>query len=168
MSAVAWLGRGPFGPPRLAAGFRVGPDAKVGYVREMENSMRKSRPRVVETGLARVAEGVRLYAIGDVHGRSDLLHQLFARIDADLASRRSPRPTEVYLGDYVDRGPGSRKVIDLLIARRCSRPLICLKGNHETFVSEFIKTPATLAEWQHFGGLETLLSYGLQPSMNAD
>jgi serine/threonine protein phosphatase 1 len=134
----------------------------------MENSVRKSRPPVVQTGSAMVPEGVRLYAIGDVHGRSDLLYQLFARIDADLACRPSPRPTEIYLGDYVDRGPGSREVIDLLIARRCSRPLICLKGNHETFVSEFIRTPAMLAEWQHYGGLETLLSYGLKPSMNAD
>jgi len=116
----------------------------------------------------KVADGVRVYAIGDVHGRADLLEQVFARIDADLRSTPAARPIEVLLGDYVDRGPASRQVIERLIGRRGERETVCLKGNHETFVPEFLQDPATLPDWQRYGGLETLMSYGLTPARNAD
>ena len=111
---------------------------------------------------------MRVYAIGDVHGRADLLDRLISRIDAHLASRPIRSPVEVYLGDYVDRGPASRKVLDRLSTRRQSRPLICLKGNHETFVTGFINDPATLANWQLYGGLQTLVLYELRPPIHAD
>ena len=58
--------------------------------------------------------GLRIYAVGDIHGRLDLLNELLARIDGDIASRPAIRPVFVFLGDYVDRGPSSRETIDRL------------------------------------------------------
>jgi serine/threonine protein phosphatase 1 len=111
--------------------------------------------------------GMRVYAIGDVHGRADLLAELFAAIDADKA--RSPRAKTllVFLGDYIDRGPASRRVIDLVIGRSNLQETVLLKGNHETYVAQFLNDPSVLAEWGHLGGLETLRSYGLRPSIKA-
>jgi serine/threonine protein phosphatase 1 len=113
-------------------------------------------------------EGVRIYAIGDVHGRADLLEQVFRRIDEDRAAAPVLRPIEVMLGDYVDRGPASRAVLDCLIDRRRVREMICLRGNHEIFLTEFLDHPVVLDEWRRYGGLETLMSYGLAPTMKAD
>jgi serine/threonine protein phosphatase 1 len=109
---------------------------------------------------------VRIYAIGDVHGRADLLHAAFGRIDADLAANPISQPIEIYLGDYIDRGPHSRSVVDLLLDRSRRRDTIFLKGNHETYVLEFLNNPSILDAWRNFGGLETLMSYGLSPSLN--
>jgi diadenosine tetraphosphatase ApaH/serine/threonine PP2A family protein phosphatase len=113
-------------------------------------------------------EGTRIYAIGDVHGRADLLLPLLKRIDADVAARPAPAVIEVLLGDYVDRGPQSREVLDILISRRRKCRMVCLKGNHETYVTEFLRDPGMLEEWRYFGGLETLVSYGMAPSINPD
>jgi calcineurin-like phosphoesterase family protein len=113
-------------------------------------------------------DGIRIYAIGDVHGRADLLAQLFAGIDRDIAAYPAPRAIEVLLGDYIDRGPHSREVLDILIARSRSREMVFLKGNHETYIPDFLRDPAVLGQWRHFGGLETLVSYGVTPSINAD
>ncbi len=115
-----------------------------------------------------VPEGIRVYAIGDVHGRADLLDRLLSRIDAQLANSPIRKAVEVYLGDYVDRGPDSREVIHRLSVRRRSHSLICLKGNHEAFVAGFINDPTMLANWQQVGGLATLNSYGLRPPINAN
>jgi serine/threonine protein phosphatase 1 len=109
-----------------------------------------------------------VYAVGDVHGRADLLEQIFARIDADITSRPADATIEIFLGDYIDRGPASNKVLDRLIDRHRSQGTFCLKGNHEAYMLEFLKDPAILDEWSRFGGLETLLSYGLKPSLNVD
>ena len=116
----------------------------------------------------RVPEGLRIYAIGDVHGCAELLHQVLLRIDAHQASHPAMRPVEIFIGDYIDRGPASRDVLELLIARSRTRETVCLKGNHETLVESFLKDPAILSDWRHYGGLETLLSYGLAPSANMD
>jgi serine/threonine protein phosphatase 1 len=116
----------------------------------------------------RTPDGVRVYAIGDVHGRADLLGQLFAGIDADMAANPAPRVVQVLLGDYIDRGPQSREVLDLLVSRNQRHRMVCLKGNHETYVPGFLRNPATLDQWRQFGGLETLLSYGVTPIINAD
>ncbi|WP_342635014.1 metallophosphoesterase [Rhodoplanes roseus] len=110
--------------------------------------------------------GYRVYAVGDVHGRDDLLRDVFIRIDSDLKGHPSRRPIEVYLGDYIDRGPGSCAVIDLLTWRAQHREVVVLKGNHETFVPAFLENPAILRDWSRWGGLETLMSYGLRPSFN--
>jgi serine/threonine protein phosphatase 1 len=110
--------------------------------------------------------GYRIYAIGDVHGRDDLLLEVFDKIDGYQNALPSHRPIEIYLGDYVDRGPRSRAVVDRLIARRGVRETIFLSGNHETCVLEFLREPGVLGAWRHYGGIETLMSYGLRPSLN--
>jgi serine/threonine protein phosphatase 1 len=113
-------------------------------------------------------DGVRIYAIGDVHGRADLLAQCFACIDADIAAYPARRIIQVLLGDYIDRGPQSRQVLDLLIQRSQQHRVVCLKGNHETYIEDFLREPATLSQWKCLGGLVTLASYGITPSINLD
>jgi serine/threonine protein phosphatase 1 len=123
---------------------------------------RRSRRRAA----ARLPDGLRVYAIGDIHGRADLLEALLTQIDADCALYPSSRPIVVFLGDYIDRGPGSSEVLDLLLACGRTRETVFLSGNHETFVHRFLSEPAILDEWRLCGGLETLMSYGLKPSIN--
>src|SRR5436190_12457533 len=113
-------------------------------------------------------DGTRIYAFGDIHGRSDLLQEMFTTIDADLTRNPMARPLEVFLGDYVDRGPDSARTLDLLIARSRKRETVFLKGNHEAFLLEVLRDPTKIEDWRQFGGLETLMSYGLQPSINPD
>lgn len=113
-----------------------------------------------------IPAGLRVYAIGDVHGRADALRDVFARIDADTASWSGRRPVQVFLGDYVDRGPASREVLDLLIARGRTHETLLLKGNHESMFMAFFANPSMLANWRMNGGLQTLISYGLKPSLN--
>ena len=117
---------------------------------------------------AALPEGIRIYAVGDVHGRSDLLERLLAAIDADCEQRPVRRPIIVFVGDYIDRGPKSRNVLDLLLRWQQSHEAIFLRGNHETFLQRFLADPRSLDEWRRYGGLETLLSYGLKPSINTD
>jgi len=112
-----------------------------------------------------------VYAVGDVHGRADLLDQLFSAIDADIAvhpiGHAGPRIIHVFLGDYIDRGPASKDVLDLLIERgRRYKSSVYLKGNHEAFLETFFQNPEAFAEWQQVGGIETLLSYGIRPTFN--
>jgi serine/threonine protein phosphatase 1 len=116
----------------------------------------------------RLPEGTRVYAVGDVHGRADLLDRVLSQIDAHLSRDPVSRPIEVFLGDYVDRGPDSRRVIDLLIRRREKRETICLKGNHETYLLEFLKDPKVFDIWREYGGLETLTSYGVNPPLRPE
>lgn len=108
--------------------------------------------------------GVVLYAVGDVHGRLDLLERLHAAIDADAANH-DVVATEIYLGDYVDRGPDSKGVIDRLIERfldhRTRRRMIFLAGNHEELFSAFLDGALDPEEWRRVGGWETALSYGI-------
>src|SRR5215216_2583977 len=108
-------------------------------------------------------DGVRIYAVGDVHGRADLLEQLLAGIDHDLIRYPVRRSIEVFLGDYMDRGPASREVLDILLKRGGTRQTVFLKGNHERYVTEFLDDPSILNDWRAFGGLETLMSYGVVP-----
>jgi serine/threonine protein phosphatase 1 len=104
---------------------------------------------------------VRVYAVGDVHGRADLLVDLLSQIDSHIAQNPVSRSIEVFLGDYVDRGPNSRDVIDLLIKRRRSHETIFLKGDRETDVIDFLSNPHFLDVWRQYGGFETMLSYRL-------
>ncbi len=114
----------------------------------------------------RLPDGVRIYAFGDIHGRADLLKKMLTVIDADVARSPVERPIEVYLGDYVDRGPYSSETLDLLIERSQSREIVCLKGNHEAYYLDVLRGPAKLDEWRQIGGLQTLMSYGVQPLLN--
>lgn len=108
-----------------------------------------------------VPDGLRVYAIGDVHGRTDLLDDLHARILDDLERRPVPRVQMVYLGDYVDRGPDSPGVIDRLLApppRGWQR--ICLGGNHEDMMLNALDDPEGEAGlWLMNGGIATLRAY---------
>jgi len=107
--------------------------------------------------------GYRAYVIGDIHGRADLLADLIAIIKADSVLRPGPGTNVViYLGDYVDRGPQSRQVIDLIL----SKPLpgfseVRLQGNHEETWLRFLTDPSIGPKWSSYGGDATLLSYGV-------
>jgi serine/threonine protein phosphatase 1 len=116
----------------------------------------------------RLPDGIRIYAISDIHGCADLLQEMFTVIDRDLANARPMRSIHVFLGDYIDRGPDSRQTIDLLINRSRDHESVFLKGNHEAFLFDVLKSPANLQGWKQYGGLQTLVSYGLTPSLNPD
>lgn len=110
---------------------------------------------------ARVADGTRIYTIGDVHGCISLLEQLLAKTEKHLETFPAHRPILIFLGDYIDRGPASSQVIDHLITLKDQREVILLKGNHESYMLSFLKNPSLLPKWIQFGGLDTLRSYGL-------
>jgi serine/threonine protein phosphatase 1 len=112
----------------------------------------------------RLPDGVRIYAISDIHGCAHLLEQMLAVIDADIAHSKPYRAIEVFMGDYIDRGPDSRSTLDLLIKRAGRGNAIFLKGNHEAFLDEVFQDPARINDWLQVGGLQTLMSYGLSPS----
>lgn len=114
-----------------------------------------------------VPEGLRIYAVGDIHGRADLLKKLFSRIDEDINGNPIAETLHIFLGDYVDRGKDSAEVIDLLIERASAHRLACLKGNHEIYLTEFLENPGILGAWAQYGALPTLASYGLTPALNA-
>ena len=118
---------------------------------------------------AQVPEGERVYAIGDIHGRLDLLHMLVEAIDEEQRSLPPLRPTLVFLGDYVDRGPESRGVIDFLL----EQPLldfarVHLRGNHEDWFESFRSDMSVGPSWLYCGGAETLASYGLRATPGED
>ena len=107
--------------------------------------------------------GLRLYAVGDVHGRFDLLRRMADLIRGDLAAHPPPRKSvEIFLGDYIDRGPQSCQVVDWLID---TPPLagerICLMGNHEDMLLDALTDPGGFVNWLHNGGDATLASYGV-------
>src|SRR5450759_4037534 len=102
----------------------------------------------------------RLYVIGDIHGRLDLLDRLIDEIDRDAKEHRANCLT-VTLGDYIDRGPDSRGVLDRLLSNPFPGDYVALKGNHEALLQAFLENPATGAQWRHLGGLETLRSFGI-------
>ncbi len=103
----------------------------------------------------------RLYVIGDIHGRSDLLDRIAAEIKRDLEQRPNSQCLTVTLGDYVDRGPDSRGVIERLIHNPFPTPYVALKGNHEELLLSFLTDPAVGPHWRQLGGLETMHSYGV-------
>jgi serine/threonine protein phosphatase 1 len=112
---------------------------------------------------ARLAEGKAVYAIGDIHGRLDLLEQTLALVDED--ARRHPKDASrllIFVGDYIDRGPDSRGVIERLL----DDPLpgfttARLMGNHEDALLGFLDGHSDGVGWLTYGGLETLMSYGV-------
>jgi serine/threonine protein phosphatase 1 len=107
----------------------------------------------------------RVYAIGDVHGRADLLDALLALIARDDAERGAVTPHIILLGDLVDRGPSSRQVVERVMAMAASGcDVRCLKGNHEEiFVLAARGDPRAVPVFRKMGGAETLASYGLDP-----
>lgn len=110
-------------------------------------------------------DGQCVYAIGDIHGRCDLLVKLLDKIDADTAGLPSgTKVILVFLGDYIDRGMQSRQVIDLLMGERLKNyQTVFLMGNHEEALLRFRDEASFGVEWARYGGAETLFSYGLKP-----
>lgn len=112
---------------------------------------------------ARTPPGLRIYAIGDIHGCLDQLNDVHAAIARDLGDRPVDDWRVVHVGDFVDRGPESRGVIERLMALRSGdRRHVCLQGNHDQmFVGSLRGQTRWLALWLEHGGVETLASYGL-------
>ncbi len=115
---------------------------------------------------ARFPDGRVGFAVGDIHGRADLLTEMMTLLEerAEEERRDGAKPIVVFLGDYVDRGPHSPAVIDLLLqGRPRGYKIHCLKGNHEQSMLDFMEAPLENRAWVLQGGAETLVSYGVQP-----
>lgn len=121
-----------------------------------------------QEGVAPLPDLTRIYAVGDIHGRADLLEQMHNRIALDAET--VPATVDkviVYLGDYVDRGPQSRAVLDILI----NHPMedfrkIFLMGNHDRMMLGFLAGSGAGSLWARHGGLATLSSYGFYPAFD--
>lgn len=119
-----------------------------------------------------IPEQTRVYVVGDIHGRADLLRELHEMIRVDWSDLPADwRKVVVYLGDYVDRGEESRQVIELLV----DEPLtgcetVHLKGNHEAEMQDFLMNPVGGHMWTQFGGMATALSYQVRvpPMISAE
>src|SRR3546814_5214473 len=109
--------------------------------------------------------GAPAYAIGDVHGRLDLLDILLRRIETDMASRDARKTFIVFLGDFIDRGPDSAGVIERLrVYRPASARPVFLAGNHEEVLLRILQgETGILPSWLKFGGAECAPSYGIDP-----
>lgn len=113
--------------------------------------------------------GELVYAVGDIHGRVDLLTKLCAKIANDMKTRSYDRASIVFLGDYIDRGFHSREVIDGLISLKMTDVnVVCLAGNHEDMMLKFLEDPAEAQLWLGVGGLATLASYGIRLPEESD
>ena len=127
-------------------------------------------------GRPHVPSGSRVYAVGDIHGRADLLDRLLEEMAGDLASWVPRRAVVVFLGDYVDRGPESRRVVERLASGPPSAgPLataqwVALRGNHEDYVLRFLSDCSIGPGWFLNGGLETVRSYigSIPPGLETD
>lgn len=134
--------------------------ADLGYTAAMESLGRIFDPAMQRP---RVPAGHIVYAVGDLHGRIDLMERMQAMILADAAKRQAEKRTIVYLGDYVDRGPASKGVV----AKLLEGPLdgfeqVCLMGNHESWMLDFLDDAKAGAGWLMNGGDATLASYGVR------
>src|SRR5437016_10421249 len=115
-------------------------------------------------GEARTPEGLRLYAIGDVHGCDDLLTEAHQNIAEDLAARPVGDHRIVHIGDYGDRGPDTAAVIERLAGLTLSdRHVVCLRGNHDDMLLGFLAEPDEMGStFIANGGEATLASYGVK------
>ncbi|MCI4643748.1 MAG: serine/threonine protein phosphatase, partial [Hyphomonadaceae bacterium] len=135
--------------------------------RPRENPKRKRErpdPKFQPPRKANVPADTRVYAIGDIHGRADLLRRLMNLIHEDVAKSSESRVVVIFLGDYVDRGFQSKDVIDYLLSDELAQyETYFLKGNHEAAFENFLSDHTFGPQWARFGGAETLMSYGIQP-----
>ena len=107
-------------------------------------------------------EGIRVYAIGDVHGRLDLLTGMHSAIREEIERDGFADWRIVHLGDYVDRGPESKGVLDFLIDQQAGDPrIITLAGNHDVGFLDFLAEPDINGLFVNCGGDATSLSYGV-------
>ncbi|MCB4770224.1 serine/threonine protein phosphatase [Ancylobacter sp. Lp-2] len=111
------------------------------------------------TSRYRIPDGLRVYAFGDIHGRLDLLERLLETVERDAQGHEGVRL--VFLGDYVDRGPDSRAVIERVLRLQQERGAICLTGNHEAMMRAALDGSGPLDRWLGNGGVAALASYGV-------
>ena len=124
----------------------------------------KRRPRTAAPAAPAVPPETVVWAIGDIHGRLDLLKPLVAAIVEDLVAARPRRGLVIFLGDYIDRGEESRGVVEFLAGLDPHEGIEWrfLKGNHEETMLDFLKDPSVGAKWCDYGGDATIRSYGLR------
>lgn len=116
----------------------------------------------------RLADGLRVYAIGDIHGCVDQLRTLHAAIRDDLKAHPTPGATLVHLGDYIDRGPDSAGAIEAVLTFDAC-PVVSLMGNHEaTLLAALDGDAPSATDWMHYGGREALTSWGMAPHAPRD
>lgn len=118
---------------------------------------------------ARIADGMRIYAIGDIHGRLDLLEIMHDKIAVETASDRPGRRIIIHLGDYVDRGPDSAGVLEFLSNVTQTDPdMIALAGNHEHGFLDFLEHGEAGSLFPNNGGAQTARSYGVTADFSTD
>lgn len=137
------------------------------YIRPMSSLMQQMKRWFgVKSGNAviTVPAGRRIYAIGDIHGRDDLLHEMHRLIAEDAGSRGWANNILIYLGDYIDRAPGSREVLALAMGDQPQGfAKVCLRGNHEAAMLDFLANPENGGGWIAMGGDAALQSFGVAP-----
>lgn len=140
----------------------------------MLSILRRLLPNSAQSALSRLnlPPDHRVYCVGDIHGRCDLLVELHRQIEQDLRGYRG-NTSLIYLGDYLDRGSSSAEVIDTLLNQPLAMDeVIHLRGNHEQAMLDFLQNAEQGRNWLGYGGLETLLSYratiGRMPSSSDD
>ena len=118
---------------------------------------------------ARAPEGLRLYAIGDVHGRADLLADMHLRIARDLRERPVDDWRVIHVGDYIDRGPESARALSIAMEYARGGRAEFLLGNHDEFMRDFLRAPerAEFDLWMMNGGNTTLRSFGMDDALVA-
>jgi serine/threonine protein phosphatase 1 len=124
-------------------------------LKKLINRLLKAKPYPTPA----LPDDTRIYCIGDIHGRHDLLIQLLSLIRQDSAGF-SGRVIMIYLGDFIDRGPQSREVIEELM--RNAQPnieYVYLRGNHEQTMLDFLHNDTVGLAWLTYGGQATLASY---------
>lgn len=130
----------------------------------MISTLFKRKAKIAAPVSPRVPDGTVVWAIGDIHGRLDLLEPLVDAIMADVAETPANRTAVIFLGDYIDRGADSRGVVQYLVnlPRDAGIEWRFLKGNHEEAMLNFLEDPTKGATWCEYGGDATLASYGLR------
>jgi len=114
-----------------------------------------------------VPDGLRVYCVGDIHGRHDLLRQMAERVEADIEAPSFEQAVTVFVGDYVDRGLGSMHVVEQLARGEWPTSIIALLGNHEDLLMAFLQDERVIEVWRSLGGLETLHSYGVNVGLGS-
>ena len=130
------------------------------FRKKSKTSLTDQKPQTV--GMPSGPPGKRCYAIGDVHGRLDLLTSLLDKIKADIARSPGPENFIVFLGDLIDRGPDSKGVVELLMSAPVPDATIrCVKGNHEEGLIRALSGEThLLQDWLKHGGFQCAISYG--------
>ncbi len=130
----------------------------------MFNSFKNLFGKRPQPALPAVPAGERVYAVGDIHGRLDLLVTMAEAIERDNAARGAARSTVILLGDLVDRGPDSAGVIKAVRMWASQRRMRIIAGNHEEMFLEALENVEVMRHFLRYGGKETILSYPVDPA----